>query len=85
MKLMAGEVNAVINEMSRKGGFSPAQWVLGRQPRYGGGEQGDDEQAGQIGCIQERVDPTSEFALRMSYRNEAKKAFVHLDSSERVA
>ena len=37
------EINAVVNEMRRNGGFSPAQWVTGRTPRYAAGEQGDDE------------------------------------------
>ena len=35
--------------------------------------------------MQERIDPTSIFAERMAYRHEAKKAFVHQDSSERVS
>ena len=44
MCLMVHEVNAVVNEMSRTGGFSPAQWVTGRTPRWSAGEQGDDDQ-----------------------------------------
>ncbi len=35
--------------------------------------------------LQERVDPTTVFAERMAIRHEAKKAFIHLDSSQRVS
>ena len=85
MRRLSGEVNATINEMSRVGGFSPAQWVMGRTPRYSAGEQGSGETAGQLSALQEKVDPTTIFAERMALRHEAKKAYVHLDSSERVA
>ena len=39
MQLIAAEVSAILNERNRGGGFSPAQWVLARQPRYSAGEQ----------------------------------------------
>ena len=71
MMRVAAEVNCVVNEMRRTGGFSPAQWVLGRGPRYSAGEHEDEEQAGQIGSMQERIDPTTIFAERMAYRHEA--------------
>ena len=85
MRRLAGEVNATINEMSRVGGFSPAQWVMGRTPRYSAGEQGSDETAGQFSSIQEKVDPTTIFGERIAIRHEAKKAYVLADSSEKVA
>eukprot|EP00973_Karenia_brevis_P069652 9684784-Karenia_brevis.AAC.1 len=72
MTRMAAEVNAVVNEMNRVEGFSPAQWVIGRQPRRGA-ETADDETAGQIGNLEERIDPTTIFAERMAMRHEAKK------------
>ena len=79
------EINAVVNEMRRNGGFSPAQWVTGRTPRYAAGEQGDDEQAHMLQALEERVAPSTIFAERMEYRHEAKKAFVYADSSSKVA
>ena len=85
MMRMAAEVNSVANEMNRVGGFSPSQWVIGRQPRHAAGEQADDDLAEQVGALQERVDPTTIFGERMAMRHEAKKAFVHQDSSQRVA
>eukprot|EP00973_Karenia_brevis_P079383 11016596-Karenia_brevis.AAC.1 len=61
--------------MNRVGGFSPAQWVIGRQPRRGA-ETADDETAGQLNSLEERVDPSTIFAERMALRQEAKKAFM---------
>ena len=51
MMIVAAETNPVVNQMNRVGGFAPAQWVLGRTPRYGAGELGDDEQEGQYGSL----------------------------------
>ena len=84
MRRMAAEVNQVINEMSRVGGFAPCQWVIGRKPRHVA-EQCDDESSHNLSALEERVDPTTIFAERMALRHEAKKAFVHADSSKRVA
>eukprot|EP00959_Pyramimonas_sp_CCMP1952_P001377 28121-Pyramimonas_sp.AAC.1 len=44
----ASEVDNAKNEMSRVGGFAPAQWVLGKMPRLPGG-QFDDEEAFGLG------------------------------------
>ena len=74
MQMLAAEVSAIMNERNRRGGFSPAQWVLARQPRYSAGEQADDELAYQLGSMEERDDPTTIFAERMAMRHEAKKA-----------
>ena len=84
MKIMAGEVTAVINMQNRYGGFSPSQWVVGRQPRHGG-EQGDDETFHDLNTLEERVDPTTEFGERMRIRHIAKKAYVQIDSGRRVS
>ena len=85
IRLVIHEVNAVVDEMSRAGGFSPAQWVTGRLPRYAAGERGDGEQVEQLIGVEERVDPTTVFGERMKFRYEAKKAFAHADSSTKTA
>ena len=85
MSMMAAEVNAVVNESNRTGGFSPAQWVIGRTPRYGMAEQGNDELAGHICGLKERVDPTTIFAELMELRQAAEKTYVHVDSSKNIA
>ena len=72
MRNVAAEVDTVVNEMRRTGGFSPAQRVIGRQPRHSAGEQGCDETAGQVGSLEERCDPTTLFGKRMTLRHEAK-------------
>ena len=82
MKIMAAEVSAVMNEQNRVGGFSPAQWVLGRQPRHTA-EIGDDETRHDLGGMSERVDPSTEFGERMRIRHLAKKAYVQLDSGRK--
>eukprot|EP00959_Pyramimonas_sp_CCMP1952_P165092 3450460-Pyramimonas_sp.AAC.1 len=44
----ASEVDNTKNEMSRVGGFAPAQWALGKMPRVQG-SQFDDEEAFDLG------------------------------------
>ena len=85
MTFLAAEMIAVMNEGMRVGGFSPVQWALRQTQRYGAGEQHNDKLAGQIEWAQERIDPTTIFAERAMVRREAKKSFVHTDSSKRVA
>ena len=64
MKIIVAETIVVINMQNRYGGFSPAQRVVGRQPRRGV-EQRDDETFHALSTLEERVDPTTEFAERM--------------------
>ena len=73
--MVASEVNAVMNEGRRVGGLSPAQLVLRRTPRYGVGEQHNDELRGLMGSLQDRTDPTTIFAVREMIRHEAKEFF----------
>ena len=74
---------AAKNEMLRRGGFSPAQWVLGRNPRSPGA-QGDEDEFADLGTIQAQVDGTSAFGVSAAYRASARRAFVHEDTSKRV-
>jgi hypothetical protein len=84
MRMASAEATAVMNEQNRTGGFAPCQWVLGRKPRHAG-EQGDDESYHHLSAVEEKIDPTTIFAERMALRHAAKKAYVHADSSKRVA
>ena len=72
----------VKNESSRVGGFSPAQWVLGRGTRELGNL--DDNSFADLGALESRHDPESIFALQHAARIEARKAYVHLDCSRRA-
>ena len=70
------------NELARHQGFSPAQHVLGKQPRMPGSITDESES---FGTFQARYDETSPFYLRHRARAEAKRAFIHLDTSRKVA
>ena len=84
MKLLACENNPVMNEGSRKGGYAPAQWVLGRFPRRPG-EIMDEDEFADLGVLSDRLDPQSAFQLQTKYRLACKKAFAEVDCSDRVA
>ena len=76
------EVTRVKNNTSRIGGFSPAQWVLGRDSRTAPSQF--SQEWADLGAIEAQADPDSIFALQHQARVEARKAFVHLDCSRRV-
>ena len=76
------EVTRVKNSTSRIGGFSPAQWVLGRDSRTAPSQF--SQEWADLGAIEAQADPDSIFALQHAARAEARKAFVHLDCSRRV-
>ena len=78
------EVCRIKNGTARHGGFSPTQWVLGRSEK-GSPSVVDETSWCDLGAIESRHDPTSVFAMQHLARIEAQKAFVHLDTSKRVA
>ena len=83
MQQVLDEACLVKNSLLRQGGYSPAQWVLGRAPRELPSILSEDGHA-DLGAIQDSIDPESAFALQHQCRAEAKKAFVQLDTSKRV-
>ena len=75
---------ATKNAMLTVGGFSPDQWVLGRQLRAPGSLTNEDE-AGKLGLHSELFNnPSSEFAMREEMRWQAQRAFVKADCSRRL-
>ena len=50
MKMAASIAIEVNNQMMRKGGIAPAQWVLGKFPR-GVGHLLEEEEWGQLGIV----------------------------------
>ena len=77
------EVVSVNNTTMNVSGFSPSQWVLGRNPREPGTLT--DEQAwNDIGAMEGKFNGADAFALRQKSRLEAKKAMVKLDTSRRI-
>ena len=71
------------NSLLRNGGYSPSQWVLGKTPREAPSLVPEDQFA-DLGAIEDQVDPESRFAFQHQARLEAKKVFIHLDTSKRV-
>ena len=63
MEMVISERLSAINEMSRHGGFAPAQWVLSRLPRVPA-SQGDEAEFADTGAIQAHVDGPTEFGLQ---------------------
>ena len=72
----------VKNASTRVGGFSPAQWIFGSDPRAAASLM--NEGWTDLGGLAGQTDPTSILALQNMASVEAKKAFVHLDTSKRI-
>jgi hypothetical protein len=77
------ETLATKNPMGRVNGYSPSQWVLGKNRRCPG-SMTDLEEAGNLGVLEESLDPSARFHLNHAARMAAQKAFVHLDTSSRI-
>ena len=71
------------NSLPRNGGYSPSQWVLGKTPREAPSLVSEDQFA-DLGAIEDQADSESRFAFQHQARLEAKRAFIHLDTSKRV-
>ena len=72
--------------MSRYGGFSPSQWILGRYPhRPGNQHQFDEDTFADLGILSETLDASSAFAIQQGLRAEARRQFVKMDVGKRVA
>ena len=82
MEVVLSECVTAKNELARHQGFRPAQHVLGKQPRIPGSLTDEGEN---FGTYHARYDETSPFYLRHRARAEAQRAFVHLDTSRKVA
>ena len=79
MQLVLVQALEVKNRLGNLGGFSPAQWVLGRNPRIGGWTDEDEDEA----VIQDE-DPLSTFNRRGAIREAARAAWATEDSQKRV-
>ena len=71
------------NSLLRNGGYSSSQCVLGKTPREAPSLVSEDQFA-DLGAVEDHVDPESHFDFQHQARLEAKKAFIHLDTSKRV-
>jgi len=77
------EALVIKNQIARTHGYSPAQRVLGKTPRLPGSVTDLDE-AGNLGVLEDSLDPSARFHLNRAARRSAQSAFVHLDTSWRI-
>ena len=75
--------NSQLDDGTRKGGFSPSQWVLGKFPRNPGNTHDEDEFA-DLGVISAEIDPEAAFARLTQIRTACRGAFAAEDCSARV-
>ena len=83
IKIAAAESIAEKNEVIRRGGFSPSQWVLGRAPRSVG-RLLDEEEMGQLGTLDAIAEGGTEFARKAQIRLTARKEYVRQDCSAKA-
>ena len=83
MTLMALNNNGVMNEATRKGGFAPVQWVLGRFPRCVGSIHDEGEFA-KLGVLTDQMTPDVAFARLTKLRQACRGASAAEDCSLRV-
>ena len=74
---------AAKNEECKAGGFSAAQWVLGRAARVPGALLEEEEYAS-LGAISAQIDSATAFGRRAEMRAQYRKNYVHLDCSRKV-
>ena len=83
MDMILGECLNAANEMTRHGGFAPAQWVLSRLPRNPA-TMGDEDECLDVGAPQAHADGPTTFGVQPRYRAKAREAFVRRDCGERL-
>ena len=67
MTLMALNNNGSMNESTRRGGFAPIQWVIGRFPRNPGSIH-DEEEFAKLGVLNDQLTPDVAFARLIKLR-----------------
>ena len=83
MIILALSNNSQMNAGTRRGGFAPSQWVLGKFPRNPGNIHNEDEFAN-LGVISEEIDPYAAFARLTQIGQACRRAFAAEDCSLRV-
>ncbi|CAE7219311.1 TY4B-J [Symbiodinium sp. KB8] len=83
MEFVVTEAVSIKNHRINHNGFSPAQWVLGRNPPEIDALTNLDSQP-RLGIHQEILDGESAFAQQMMIRGAARESFAPVDSSHRV-
>lgn len=72
-------VAAAKNNLRRKHGYSPSQWLFGKEPRAGDGAVDEDER---LLLREELQPPGQEWERRQKIRQAAREAFLHSQAEE---
>ena len=83
MTILALSNNPILNDGTRKGGFAPSQWVLGKFPRNPGNIH-DEHEFADLGIISEKLSPDIAFKRLIDIRGACRGAFAAEDCSTRV-
>ena len=73
--MATGAINAARNTLARRSGFSPSQWVLGRNIRLPA-DLADEGEVARIGAQSAAETPSTKFFRRSQLRMAAREAFV---------
>lgn len=84
VKRCAAVADETKNDTIKHGGFSPAQWVLGKAS-CGVGHLLDEDERAQPGILESLHDPAGEFSLQRTCRLTSRKAFVKEDCRKRAS
>ena len=74
-------VNSAKNNLVRKSGFSPSQWVLGKSIRLPT-DLTEDSEAVRLGALSLSMNPSNQFYLKTKLRFAAREAFMQVSNSE---
>ena len=66
LALLTAEINNVKNDQLRYGGWSPSQWVIGKNPRRPGANCFDEDMFADLGVIGAKLDADSAMALQQA-------------------
>ena len=83
IEMAAAEVNTTKNSLTRRGGFAPAQWVLGKDTRQVGA-MSDLSEATRLEVQEAMLEPDTAWRRQNELRTAARKAFVEADADDRI-
>ena len=79
--LATGAINTARNALTRKSGFSPQQWVLGRSLRLPA-DLCDEGEVARVGALAASSTPGTRFYRKQQLRMSAREAFMKVQNSE---
>eukprot|EP00971_Amphidinium_carterae_P347937 6490234-Amphidinium_carterae.1 len=77
-------VNQVRNDLARRHGYAPSQWVLGHKAVRVPGALLADSESEKLEVLEAGLDSTSSMAMMLQRREQARAAFVKADNDSRI-